>query len=329
MPNSAYTPSTELRRAFGTVRILFGIVWLVNTYLQMNPAYSAHFLDSMSADWAAGQPSWLAAYGHWTVHWVTAVGAERVAGITIALDAFLAASLISGLGLPFLAWVGVLYNLWLWSTVGGLGGPYTAGATDPGTAIVYALAFLLVIWTRSWEGLSLARARPQAISLGHMRAARLLFGLLWAFDAFWKWQPYFLTHAVSYLQQAEPGEPAWIVAYIAFFIALIQLVGPMVFGVFAALAESLIALALLFGRGLRWMIPLGLAYSIGLWTTAEGWGGPYLPGATANKGDVLGTTNIYAIVFLFFAAWVYLGPSRSRVAAEERSATAADLGVPG
>jgi len=56
---------------------------------------------------------------------------------------------------------------------------------------------------------------------------------------------------------------------------------------------------------------VGFAYSFGVWTTAEGWGAPYLPGSTANKGDVLGTTNIYMIAFLFLAAWVYLAPSKS------------------
>ncbi len=301
-----------LRPSFGAVRILFGLIWLVNTVLQMDPAYAVHFLQSLSADTVAGQPQWLQAYGQWTIHWVTAVGPARVAGFTVALDALLAASLVTGVGLPFSAWVGFVYNLWLWSTVGGMGGPYTQGATDPGTAIIYAFCFLLIIWSRSWEGLGLSRAPAQPIRPEVMRIAFALFGLLWAFDAFWKWQPYFLVHAVTYLQQAEPGEPAWIVAWIGFVVAAIQWVGPMAFGILAAAIESVIALSLLLGCCLRWMVPLGFAYSLGVWTTAEGWGGPYLPGATANKGDVLGTTNIYAIAYLFLAVWVYLGPERRR-----------------
>lgn len=171
----------------------------------------------------------------------------------------------------------VVNRRWSWR-------PLHPGATDPGTAIIYALCFLMVIWTHSWEGISLARAKPKPISPADMHAARILFGLLWAFDAFWKWQPFFLTHAVTFLQQAEPGEPAWILVYIGFFITAINFVGPTIFDVFVAAMESSIALALLFGRGLRWFIPIGIAWSIGIWTTGEGWGGPYGPGITGQQG---------------------------------------------
>ena len=44
---------------------------------------------------------------------VASVGPNLVAWITIVLDALLAVSLISGLFLPFFAYVGVFYNLWL------------------------------------------------------------------------------------------------------------------------------------------------------------------------------------------------------------------------
>ncbi len=318
------TNSTQgLYRSFAAIRILFGLVWLINTYLQLNPAYLHLFAHSLQADLVAGQPAWLQAYGAWTLHWVTIVGPALVAKVTIVLDALLAVSLITGLGLPFLAWLGFFYNLWLWSTVGGLGGPYTTGATDPGTAIIYALCFLLVIWSRSWQVWSLQPSPVRLPQAAGMETGRIVFGLLWAFDAFWKWQPYFLTHAVTYLQQALPGEPAWIVAYISFFIHVINLLGPVTFGIVAALMESIIAFSLLTGVALRWLVPVGIFYSLGVWTTAEGWGAPYLPGMTANKGDVLGTTNIYVIAFLFVGVWVYLRP---RV--QERSATKTAVSAP-
>lgn len=300
------------RRAFGAVRILFGLIWLINTLLEINPAYASHFLAAFNVDWAAGQPAWLAQYGHWMAGLVQSVGAVHVAWATVALNGLLAATLLTGIGFPFMSWVGFIYNLWLWSTVGGLGGPYVQGSTDAGTAIIYALCFLFVIWTRSWEGLSLNRAKPVPLSKIQINAGRILFGLLWAFDAFWKWQPYFLIHNVTLIKVALPGEPYWITAYISFFIAAIQLTGPVIFGISAAITESLIAISLLFGIGLRWMVPIGIIYSLNVWTTVEGWGGPYLPGITACRGDVLGTTNIYVIAFLFLAVWIYLSPRSSR-----------------
>ena len=137
--------------------------------------------------------------------------------------------------------------------------------------------------------------RPAVIySLG-----RFLFGLLWAFDAFWKWHPYFLQHGSSYLVQSQQGQPAWIVSYIQFFIDVIHLLGPFTFGIVVASVESLIALSLLTKKGLDYMLPIGTVYTFILWTTAEGWGGPYGPGFTGNEGDILGTIIIYCLIFLY------------------------------
>ncbi|MCF3948673.1 hypothetical protein [Acidiphilium iwatense] len=293
-------------RGFGATRILFGVIWAVNTYLQTSPAYAAHFLKMFGADTVTGQPHWVVVYGKWAAGIVGAMGAVSVAHVTIMIDGLLALSLLTGLGFPTMGWVGLIYNLWLWSTIGGFGGPYTKGVTDPGTAIIYALCFFLVIATRAWQSVSLARRPPQTVNLNALHAGRIAFGLLWLFDAFWKWQPFFLHHVLSYLKQARLGEPAWIKAYIEFFIHVLTAIGPLTFGVAAALAETAIAISLLMNIALRWMIPFGIVYSLGIWTTAEGWGAPYGAGFTANKGDVLGTTNIYVIAFLFIAANVYL-----------------------
>jgi uncharacterized membrane protein YphA (DoxX/SURF4 family) len=302
---------TSRQHSFALVRILFGLIWLLNTWFQANGAYINHlFLKSFNAG-VNGQPDWLA---HWTqavINGIEIIGASRVAAAAVVLDALLALSLLTGIWLRFFVWVGIAYNLFMWSTVGGMGGPYTQGATDPGTAIVYALAFVFVLLTRSSVRLSVVHggggpdSSERFYSLG-----RLLFGLLWAFDAFWKWHPYFLQHAVTYLVQSQQGQPAWIVAYIQFFINLFNAVGPLVFGFFAAIVETLIAASLLFNKGLSFMLPIGAVYSLGLWTTAEGWGGPYGPGFTGNRGDILGTTIIYCVIFLYLT--IMYPPFRGR-----------------
>lgn len=165
---------------------------------------------------------------------------------------------------------------------------------------MYALAFVFVLLTHSCARLSLVSARGGGDTPGRLYGVgRLLFDLLWAFDAFWKWHPYFLPHAVSYLVQSQEGQPAWIVAYIQVFINPINAVGPLAFGLFAAVVESLIAASLLSNKGLSFMLPIGTLYSLGLWTTAEGWGGPHGPGFTGNRGDILGTIIIYGLLFLY------------------------------
>ncbi|EQD46963.1 conserved hypothetical protein, membrane, partial [mine drainage metagenome] len=132
--------------------------------------------------------------------------------------------------------------------------------------------------------------------------ARVLFGLLWAFDAYWKWQPAFLHGAGSFLAQSMAGQPHWVAAYIGFVLHIIQQVGVERFAVFTALAESALALSLITGVLIDLAMPLGVLYSLAIWSTAEGMGGPYGAGFTGNKGDVLGTASIYAIVFLLLIA---------------------------
>lgn len=81
-----------------------------------------------------GQPDWLASYTNAVVHVIQVAGPQAVAVVTVTIDGPLAFLLLTGLWLGFFAWVGVFCNLFMWSTVGDMGGPYTQGATDPGTA---------------------------------------------------------------------------------------------------------------------------------------------------------------------------------------------------
>ncbi len=59
-----------------------------------------------------------------------------------------------------------------------------------------------------------------------------------------------------------------------------------------AVAESVVALSLLTGIGFRWVCAGGAVLSLLIWSTAEGFGGPYGPGST----DV-GTSVAYVVVF--------------------------------
>jgi len=285
--------------AFAVMRIVFGVIWVINTVLQANAPYVNHFLGSIVHS-INGQPEIIRAYLRGVIHTINLLGPSHVAIATIVLDGLLALSLLTGIGVRPWAWVGVIYSLFLWSTVGGFGGPYTPGATDPGTAIVYALTFFAVLAVPSDQHLTLGGHRPErAVETREIEIVRVLFGLLWAFDAFWKWQPAFLEHSLSYLRDSQVGQPAWIVHYIGFFIPIFSVVGPVPFGVFAAVVETVLAVSLLAKRGQRWLLPIGFLYSFGLWTTAEGWGGPYSLGSTGNRGDMLGTINIYMVVYLY------------------------------
>ncbi|MDA8360395.1 MAG: hypothetical protein M0Z44_00110 [Gammaproteobacteria bacterium] len=307
---TAYTKNQEL--AFALLRLLFGAICLINTVLEANGPYVTGFLDSILKR-AKGQPAVLHQYIHAMGAVVSTLGPDNVAVAMVVINGLLALSLLTGVALRPLARLGILYNLILWSTVGGFGGPYTAGATDPGTAIVYALVFLTILSVPCDRRLTWAKPTQSTVGPHAIEPVRILFGLLWAFDAFWKWQPAFLHHSLSYLQASQAGQPEWIVNYIGIALKVFGAVGQLPFGIFAAAAETVLALSLLLKRGQDWLLPIGLLYSFGVWTTAEGWGGPYVLGSTGNRGDVLGTADIYMVVYLFLmVAYMMRQPRETR-----------------
>lgn len=127
-------------------------------------------------------------------------------------------------------------------------------------------------------------------------AARIVFGVIWAIDAGLKWSPAFRHDYLGLVSAAARGQPAWLQPWYHFWIALIS---PRV-GLFAyatAVTESLIAIALILGFARKCAYILTAVFSLMIWSTAEGFGGPYTAGAT----DV-GTGIIYAMAAVFLLA---------------------------
>lgn len=76
-----------------------------------------------------------------------------------------------------------------------------------------------------------------------------------------------------------------------------------------AVIETLIAAALIFGFARKSTYIAAAVFSLLIWSTAEGFGGPYTPGATD-----IGTSIIYVLVFLsLIALSAYTGPPRYSV----------------
>lgn len=123
-------------------------------------------------------------------------------------------------------------------------------------------------------------------------AVRAAFGLIWAINAYLTWQPGFSAHYVGYLQNAANGQPTWLQFW---FSAWIGLVTPAA-GIFVWLTriiETLIAIGLLFGLARKWAYVFEAIFSLLIWSTAEGFGGPYTTGVT-NLGPAL----VYVLVFI-------------------------------
>ncbi len=121
---------------------------------------------------------------------------------------------------------------------------------------------------------------------------RILFGIAWAIDAQFKWQPAFQSGFASYLTGALDGQPSLVKAWIGFWINIIN-VNPHVFGIIVALSETALAVALIFGVFSNLAALGGVLLTLVIWSTAEGFGGPYKAGSTD-----IGTAIIYAFVFV-------------------------------
>jgi uncharacterized membrane protein YphA (DoxX/SURF4 family) len=305
---AAATEKTAMRiEPLVVVRVVFGLFWLANAWFH---AYHVgnEFLPGVLSNAVQGQPVWLQTYIHWFAGAITTIGPTVASLIMVALDLLIAVSLLTGWRVRLFAWIGILYMLIVWSALEGMGGPYGPGATDPGPGIVYVLLFWFTLVADGW--LRSGNTDVRAFRIEHFASARILFGLLWAFDVFWKWHPYFITHTADIVAGGGQGRPAWMMAYIGFVVDVIHAITPIAFGLIVAVLETFLAICLLTGRWLPAAVPAGIALTLGIWTTAEGWGGPYTVGSTGMPGDVVGNAVLYTLGFVYL--WVAHRPLYAR-----------------
>lgn len=100
------------------------------------------------------------------------------------------------------------------------------------------------------------------------------------------------------------NQPALVEAWINLWIKVVN-VDPYSFAIIVAIFETAIALGLLFGLFTEIAIVGGIGMTLIIWTTAEGFGGPYVPGVAD-----IGAGIIYVIVFVALwlgRCWRYYG----------------------
>lgn len=298
--------------AFARLAALFGVIWLINAGFQFyawvwQPAAGGNVGGSGGGDGGlahvlakavSAAPDWLHPVVATIANGIDRTGPRDIAAAMVVVALLLGLALISRIGLRLACCLGIAYSIFCWVALCALGAPYGQGQTDPGVFPAYMIAFIFVLAIAP-----VIAPRRNSIALQPSypvwTVARLLFGLLWLFDAALKWEPYFLNHFLDQLTPALQGQPHWIAVYITFVIQVVQAIGPRLVAVLVAIIETGIALSLLTGWLLPLVAPLGFLYSLAIWTTAEGWGGPYTAAGTGIRGNVIGNALIYAIIFLF------------------------------
>ncbi len=155
-------------------------------------------------------------------------------------------------------------------------------------------------------------ARWRLVGFGFLR---IVFGVVWAIDAQFKWQPAFVDGFTGYLSSAMSGQPHAIEAWIGFWLDMVQ-VEPYLFARLTAICETLLAISLILGLFTNVACAGGAMLALMIWSVPEGFGGPYAAGATD-----IGTSIIYVFVFaaLFLSSAgshlgvdQYLGPKLGR-----------------
>ena len=140
MTGGEYSPLASWRlKGFGVLRIVFGVVWGIDAWFKWQPDFVNNFTTYLTGA-QEGQP-WLV--HHWIVFWTNTVGIDPTffAYLTAAGETAIAIALILGAFTNLTALVGVLLSVVIWTTAEGFGGPYAAGSTDIGAAIIYVLVF--------------------------------------------------------------------------------------------------------------------------------------------------------------------------------------------
>ena len=141
--------------------------------------------------------------------------------------------------------------------------------------------------------------RPKAIG-----ALRVAFGLVWAIAAWLKWQPDFQNHFLDQVSAAKDGQPSLVQGWIAFWMHVVS-TNPLLFARIEASLETALAICLVLGIFSNLTFVVGFLLSLGIWSTAEGFGGPYKPGESTDIGTALPYAILFAILFCVSAGYYY------------------------
>jgi len=153
--------------------------------------------------------------------------------------------------------------------------------------------------TRASRHFALKNWRPGVIG-----ALRVAFGLVWAIAAWLKWQPDFQNHFLDQVSAAKDGQPSLVQGWISFWMHLVS-TNPLLFARVEASIETALAVCLILGVFSNLTSIVGFLLSLGIWSTAEWFGGPYKPGESTDIGTALPYAMLFAILFCISAGYYY------------------------
>jgi nitrite reductase (NO-forming) len=127
------------------LRVTFGVIWGVDAVLKWLPGFRSSYLDTIKSA-GDSQPGWLHPWFHFWYN-LQSPHAYVWAYLIAVIETLIALALIAGFARKLTYISGAVFSLLIWGVAESFGGPYTSGAADVGTAIIYAVvfAFLLIV----------------------------------------------------------------------------------------------------------------------------------------------------------------------------------------
>jgi uncharacterized membrane protein YphA (DoxX/SURF4 family) len=132
------------------LRIGFGVIWLIDAALKWLPGFRASYMDTIMGE-AQGQPGWLQPWFHFWIRFQHP-DATFMGWLVAILETLIAVALITGFARKSTYLAAIAFSLLIWGTAEGFGGPYTSGASDIGTAVIYAVVFAALLALSYYSG---------------------------------------------------------------------------------------------------------------------------------------------------------------------------------
>jgi nitrite reductase (NO-forming) len=105
-------------------------------HLDVAARFRSGYMDTIMGQ-ADGQPGWIKP---WFTFWINLQNPDAMffAYLVAVIETLIALALIAGFVRKTTYIAAIAFSLLIWATAEGFGGPYTSGASDIGTAVIYA-----------------------------------------------------------------------------------------------------------------------------------------------------------------------------------------------
>jgi uncharacterized membrane protein YphA (DoxX/SURF4 family) len=127
---------------------------------------------------------------------------------------------------------------------------------------------------------------------------RIVLGLAWTANATLKWFPAFGAAFLPMLAGASQDQPGFLKPWFNLVTAVASDGRAPFLALGSAAMETYLAVALLTGFARKTTYAVGAIYTALIWATAEGFGGPYVPGISTDVGAAIVSSLLFLTLLI-------------------------------